>query len=107
LMWALGLIDELGFPDSPCDVTPMAEIIWKLDKEEELLAMSNPRSREEILDAADLILRYDWVCVEQRINASGNTAGLHPDVVMEWHYALAWLVGDRGITQWDDVNTNT
>lgn len=29
------------------------------------------------------------------------------DIVYEWHYALNWLVGAEGITEWDEVRTTT
>ena len=64
------------------------------------------RSKEEILDFQDLVLRYDWACVDARIHHKPLSI-LDGDIVYEWHYALNWLVQADGITQWDDVTTTT
>lgn len=107
LIWALGIFDDLGYPDGLCDVSRMAEIIWELDNLAGFLVNVNFRSREEILDAADIILRYDWACVNARIKGSESPANLDGEVVMEWHYAFNWLAGVGGNTQWDEVKTHT
>lgn len=57
-------------------------------------------------DRQDLIFRYDWACVEARIHGKELTA-VSGDIVFEWHYALNWLVGAEGITDWDEVRTTT
>ena len=103
LLWALGILEELGFPNEICNVSQMGKIIWQLDGEDDFLENVKPRSREEILDMADLILRYNWACVDARINGRENPAGLNGEVVQEWHYAFEWLVGSNGNADWDDV----
>ncbi|MGN0401214.1 MAG: DUF4272 domain-containing protein [Acetatifactor sp.] len=98
LLWALSLMD-LGEPDHTCDVSSLGKLIFSNDFDT-LFNSSTLRSREEILDLQDLIFRYDWACVEARVNGSHPEA-LDPSVVYEWHYALNWLTGADGITQWD------
>ena len=107
LMWALGKTPELGYPDQLCDVSAMGSIIWKLDSLTEFLEGANPRTKDELLDAADLILRYDWACVDARVKGVDSPAGLNEEVVVEWHYALNWLVGANGDPGWDHVTINT
>ncbi|MDR1573067.1 MAG: DUF4272 domain-containing protein, partial [Clostridiales Family XIII bacterium] len=107
LLWALGARDELGYPDRMCDVSAMEEILWKHCDMEDFVASAKLRPKEEILDAADLVLRYDWACVEARIHRREMPAGLDGGVVMEWHYALNWLTGANGGADWDDISTNT
>ena len=107
LLWSLGIIEELGFPDKICDVSRMGKIILTLDTMGGFLESVKPHNQEEILDAADLILRYDWACVDARINGRVSAAGLNGEVVQEWHYAFEWLVGSNGNTSWDDVEVNT
>ncbi|MCL2148652.1 MAG: DUF4272 domain-containing protein [Methanomassiliicoccaceae archaeon] len=107
LMWALGLRDGLGYPDRTCDVSGMGGVIWKLGSLAELMGRVRPRTEEEALDAADLILRYDWACVDARVNRLEAPAGLDDGVVVEWHHALNWLIGWGGGADWEDVKTHT
>lgn len=104
LLWALGLL-EIGEPDHVCDVPGIAKLIWNHDFAS-LSAASTLRTKEDILNLQDLILRYDWACVDARIKG-GKVEQLDPSVVHEWHYALNWLTGAGGITQWDDVRPDT
>ena len=107
LMWALGIIDELGRPESPCDVSAMARRLWPMKSIDALLAQSRPRPDSDLLDAANLILHYDWACVDARINGRGYPAGLNGEVSVEWHYAFNWLVGANENADWDDISPDT
>jgi len=107
LMWALGFIDKLGFPGGVCDVSRMGKTIWQLDSLDSFLKNAKLQGQEEILDNADLILRYDWACVDSRINGRESPAGLNSGVVYEWHYAFEWLVGSDDRADWDDVTVST
>ena len=64
------------------------------------------RSMDEILDMQDLVLRYDWACVDARVHHK-EVPMLSSDIVFEWHYALNWLVQADGIADWDQVTTTT
>ena len=107
LLWVLGIIEELGFPNEICNVSQMGKIIWRLNDINGFLENIKFRDREEILDMADLILRYDWACVDARINGRESPAGLDGEVVQEWHYAFEWLVGSNERVDWDDVTIST
>ena len=107
LMWALGFVDELGFPDGMCDVSALGGIIWRQEDVGAFLAAAAPRPREELLDMADLVLRYDWACVDARVKRQTPAAKLDGEVVMEWHYAFNWLIGWGDSAEWDDIRTDT
>ncbi|MCL1926780.1 MAG: DUF4272 domain-containing protein [Syntrophorhabdaceae bacterium] len=107
LMWALGIIDELGYPEQICDVSAMGGIIWRQDSLAGFLEGAKPRAKEEILDAADLVLRYNWACVDARIKGQKSPAKLNGEVVVEWHYALNWLIGANKNADWDNIKTHT
>ena len=64
------------------------------------------RSKEEILELQDLTLRYNWACVDARIN-NKTIEALDFGVVFERHYALNWLLTVDGISDWDAVMTTT
>ncbi len=105
LLWALGYLDSLPTPSAPIEAQALASPILSRTREE-LLADARPRSQAEILDWADLIYRYAWANVETRLNGAPPPPGVNPDVVMEWHHALNWLIGYQG-QAWDDVSTDT
>jgi hypothetical protein len=105
LMWALSYTDSLGRPDRPCNVEPIIGIITHGDREG-FFRGARLRPQREILDQADLIYRYHWAVTEARLHNQPAPAGLNPDVVMERHYALNWLIGYMG-QEWDDVSTDT
>jgi len=104
--WALGLVEELDFPDHICDVPLVVRTVRQFDNMKELLEAAKPRSGAELLDACDLIFCLDWACVDARIYGLSAPAGMDGGVVMERHKSLNWLVGSEG-ADWDDVETNT
>lgn len=106
LLWALSYIEELSRPDGICDV-PRAVQIMVDRTAEEFIKDAKLRTTGEILDAADLIYRYDWACVDARLHGKPAPAGLEPSVVYERHYALNWLIGYAENTDWDDISTDT
>ena len=65
------------------------------------------RPVDEILDAADLNYRYDWACVNARIDRKSLPCGLNESVVVERHKALNWLIGADGAEDWDKIVVNT
>lgn len=105
LLWSLGHIEELVYPNQMCNVANDVKIIYELGPDK-FRAQSKLRSKEEILDQADLILRLDWACVSARVKNEVAPSGLNSSVVYERHYALNWLI--KYLNQdWDDVSTDT
>lgn len=107
LLWAAGVVDDLPYPSKIIDVPVLAAIFWQHKGIGELLSKGFPRSQSEILDAADITLRYDWACVEAQIHEKDAPASLNGGVVMERHYAFNWIIGANGGADWDDIQPNT
>jgi len=105
--WALGLADHLPYPSHVCDVPQAVRIMREHDSLEKLERACTLRSKEELLDAADLIYRLDWACTDARVMGMPAPAGLDPGVVMERHRALFWLAGCGGPCDWDEVDLST
>ncbi|WP_276482625.1 DUF4272 domain-containing protein [Paraflavitalea pollutisoli] len=109
LLWAVGKIEVLAFPDEQCNMNNIPPEDYPIDPDKDpqqyIAAVTTSRSKEEILDAADLYYRLDWACVDARIN-NQTVAGLDAGVVYERHYALNWLIrySDQ---EWDDVSCDT
>ncbi|MFZ5985878.1 MAG: DUF4272 domain-containing protein [Bacillota bacterium] len=106
LLWALGYVDELGFPENICDVKRAVSYLKNAGDYETFFSYAVVRKKEEILDQADLIYRYDWACVDARINNRPVPGGLNDEVVVERHRALNWLVNYLE-SEWDEVRTDT
>jgi hypothetical protein len=105
LLWALGFIPSLDFPRALCNISADVQLLFSRD-EARFRDAANLRSKEEILDAADLALRLHWACVNARVKNGQPPAGIHPGIVYERHYALNWLIHYED-QDWDDVTTDT
>lgn len=106
LLWALGYKEELEFPGQICDVGTAIDALRSAGDYDTFYQNAVVRSKAEILDQADLIYRYDWACVDARINNRTVAGGLNDEVVMERHRTLNWLISYMG-DEWDDVGTDT
>ena len=105
LLWALGYVDELSYPNDICNISVLIGFI-KGKSREEFIESAKPRLVSEILDEADLIYRYHWAVVDARVNGLEIPKELDASVIYERHYALNWLIGYMG-QEWDDVSTDT
>ena len=105
LLWSLGYIDELAYPDQLCNVAHDVKIVYELGPDA-FREQAQLRSKREILDQADLVLCYDWACVSARVKNEDAPGGMDSSVVYERHYALNWLIKYMD-QEWDNVSTDT
>ncbi len=105
LAWAIGLIDELPFPDDICDVGKLASLVLDADAEQ-LLSAAALRPAAELIDALDLHYRLHWAVRQAHIDGKDDPDGVVSGVVLERHYALNWLTRFEN-ADWDDVDTPT
>ncbi|MFY7826937.1 MAG: DUF4272 domain-containing protein, partial [Flectobacillus sp.] len=105
LLWSLSFIDNLHFPADICNIGEDVGILFS-KTEQEFRNTAKLRTKEEILDQADLILRLNWACVNARVKNEVAPSGLNPSVVYERHYALNWLINHLN-QEWDNTTTNT
>ena len=73
---------------------------------QELLDKAKLRSKNEILDEADLIYRYHWSCVDAIMKGQYPPSDLSKGIVYERHYALNWLINYMD-EEWDDITCDT
>ena len=101
LMWAMGLVEELGFPNDICDCKFVMDAFIGGDFSERV----KMRGTDEILQALDLVYRYHWACVNARVHGS-DCVGLDEEVVMERRGGLEWLCckGDENDDPADEYN---
>lgn len=108
LFWACGFKKKLDFPDEMTDTREQINLIGSCGNFDALMKCVKMRTASEILDAADLIFRMDWACVEAGIKDDPEIMGdLSPDVVVEQHKGLNWLIGAYDAVNWDTVAPNT
>ncbi|MDY0988483.1 DUF4272 domain-containing protein [Flavobacterium sp. CFBP9031] len=109
LMWALKKFDTLDFPNEFCDLGNISEENYPVAKDKDPFEFINTvhevRSKKEILDAADLYYRYNWACVDERINGR-QIENINPGIVYERQYALNWLIHYMD-QDWDNVTCDT
>ena len=104
MLWALGFIDSLTYPNQMCNVADDVKIISSL--KEQFKQKAKLRTKKEILDQADLILRLNWACVSASENDQVAPGGLDRGVVFERHHSLNWLISYLN-QPWDEVTTDT
>ncbi|MDN4069677.1 DUF4272 domain-containing protein [Paenibacillus vini] len=106
LLWGLGLLEELDFPDETCDCDYAINVVSSCDSFDEFLNKTSIRRPEDMLDEADKIYRLHWACVNARIKGEEAPAGLIESVVLERRRALFWMIGHRD-EAWNDISMNT
>ncbi|BFH17983.1 DUF4272 domain-containing protein [Paenibacillus melissococcoides] len=106
LIWALGLVDSLDFPDQICDCEYAIEAVSRCDSFEAFYGKTALRSREEIMNEADKIYRLHWACVDSRIHGKEAPAGMSESIVMERRRGLFWMVGCDE-EDWDHIPMDT
>src|SRR5436189_5407583 len=82
MLWALGFIDTLNYPDQMCNVANDTKIIYDLT-EQHFRQKAKLRTKKDILDQADLILRLDWACVSVRTKNETAPGNLDKGIVFE------------------------
>ncbi|MDQ1166140.1 DUF4272 domain-containing protein [Flavobacterium sp. SORGH_AS_0622] len=109
LMWALKKVDAIDFPNEFCDLGNISSENYPVGHDKNPLEFINAvhevRSKKEILDAADLYYRYNWACVDERINGR-QIENINPGIVYERQYALNWLIHYMD-QDWDNVTCDT
>ncbi|WP_199912771.1 DUF4272 domain-containing protein [Aquimarina aquimarini] len=109
LMWALAIIENLGFPDHLADLNKIPSEKYPIGEGKDpnlfINAINTSRSKQEILDANDLYYRLDWACVDARIKGE-EIKEVNPGIVYERHYALNWLINYMN-QDWDNVSCDT
>lgn len=105
LLWALGIVKELGYPDTIADCDFAVQVVSGCDSFDEFMQQVELKSVDEILDQADLIYRYDWACVDARLKQQDAPENMNASVVVERHGALNWLIQRDG--DWDNPDLNT
>ena len=99
LVWALGLVDDLPYPDKACDA---GQVVQALSSKPAVKV----RDEGDLLEALDMTYRLHWHVRQQRLKNGIEVDGIDASVLMERHRALNWLVRFQH-AGWDEVDTPT
>lgn len=100
-MWALGFVDETGYPAQLCDAESIATFLKANKNVQEFIAKAKLRPLEEVLEEAELIYRMDTACINAAEENKKAPANLDEGVVAERWRMLIWLLSDE---DWDDLD---
>ncbi len=87
-LWALGYLDSLD-SSKECNIKKINRVIFTIKDKNSLINNSKIRSKKEILDMSDLIIRY----------MSINNKRLNKSVVNEQYNALMWLTSNEKVEE--------
>jgi hypothetical protein len=121
LLWALGRIEALDWPNGMCDVPRLVELIKPYESDLTLTSGARMRPKAEVLDAQDLTMRVHWAIRDAWLKSRVVPEGLDwsaegelvpvttcpaVGVVEQRHHTLNWLVRFLD-AEWDEVDTPT
>ncbi len=104
LLWALGYVEELDFPVSPCDVRRATAMVSSRPPRD-FVENAKLRDVAEILDACDLTYCCHWTGLESQVQVVPPAGRIKPEVAVERLRAFNWLVFEQ-YADWDDVRTD-
>lgn len=90
LLWALGYVVELGFPNAESDASGELEFLRDLGPQG-FIEGTLLRSNEQILDAADWVFRLHQSVVDER----KGTENISEEVVEQWSETFDWLTREE------------
>ena len=99
LLWALGKVDELEFPEKQSDASKAIKIV--IESGDEFVEKAELRDASEILDQADLNYRCYWL-VRDAMLKEKPLEKISASINYERLYALNWLIRYMR-KSWDDT----
>lgn len=109
MLWALGFLqtqDALDVPASIADVGSNVKVVQQFKDYDNLYDAATLVDKKTIMEQTDLIYRYNWACVDDRINGRNKLQDAW-GIVLERHKSLNWLTHYNNEDNWDYVGTDT
>lgn len=108
LAWCGGLIKKIDIPSSESKLEAILHLFPQEMEQTTLLQNSiQLRSKDAIMDWADLLYRLHWAVRHASLIGKPTPANLNGSVVREWHQAVNWMTGYDDENNWDLVATDT
>lgn len=103
LLWSLGLIRDIDFPDQLCDSKLILGTILRFESFDALMKHINPLPLSVILDETDIVCRMDYACTKARTSKQEMPSGISHEILHERKRALLWLIqGEERYDIWDE-----
>jgi hypothetical protein len=100
MLWALNKFDVLDFPTEPIDASKLIKMIPAFfESTDGFVAAAATRSKDEIMQQADLYFRLCWAVHESDRDKS-VTLPFDGGVAFERHFAIEWIKQVR--SDWED-----
>ena len=106
LLWALQLVPSIDDSKTRVDPSFARKFLPFLGSTSGFIANSELRPQDAILDAKEKVYQDHWSVRDAEINRKALPQGIDPEVVLERHYAINWLMGYCG-QAWDEITTDT
>lgn len=98
--------NDLGNTSTLCDLGHIPRDNYPFHDPKGFIAKEHRlRSKDEIINHADLYYRYGWAGVDLRIHGQ-QSPNLNQGLVYERHYAFNWLINYMN-QDWDNVSCDT
>lgn len=107
LLWALGEIEAQATLGSYCEVPAIDQACqWFLADTGSFIRTARLRGEDELDELEEQIYEAHWLLTYAQEHQEAVPSELDPDVVVERHQAINWLMGYSGLN-WDDVSIET
>jgi len=108
LAWCAGLIKQIEIPSAQANLKTIVSL-FPQDMEESVKLQSaiRMRSKDAILNWADLLYRLHWAVRHASLINKPVPANLDVIAVQEWHQAVNWMIRYNDEDNWDSVETDT
>ncbi|MGZ3237117.1 MAG: DUF4272 domain-containing protein [Burkholderiaceae bacterium] len=108
LGWCAGLIKQIEIPSSESSIKSIMPLFpQKMEAPAKLQSAIRMRSKDVMLDWADLLYRVHWAVRHASLINKPVPANLNVVAVQEWHQAVNWMIRYDDEDNWDCVETDT
>ncbi|HEY8101609.1 MAG TPA: DUF4272 domain-containing protein [Burkholderiaceae bacterium] len=108
LAWCADLIKEIEIPSSESSIKLIMTLFpQEMEAPSRLQAAIRMRSKDAMLDWADLLYRVHWAVRHATLINKPVPANLDVVAVQEWHQAVNWMIRYDDEDNWDCVGTDT
>lgn len=108
LAWCAGLEKNVEIPSGESKIKSIKSLFPQhMDAPSNLQSAIRMRSKNTVMDWADLLYRLHWAVRHARLIGKPAPANLHADAVQEWHLAVNWLIRYDDEDNWDCVGIDT
>lgn len=108
LAWCAGLVNSIDIPSNVANLESIMHLFpLELELPAKLQNALHLRSKNGIIDWADLLYRLHWAVRHATLIGKPVPANLYADAVREWHQAVNWLIRYDDEDDWDRVATDT